>query len=394
MDRFRHTHILGASGTGKTTLLVNTALDDIGRGEGICFLDPHGDAIDDILARIPKRRAKDVILFDPSDYEWPVAWNPLSTIPQESRAFVASSILTSAKAIWEYTIPTPVLDEVLYASTAALLDTPGGTLLGMKFLLTSPKYRKHVRSYIKDPIVKDFWGDFENLPEKDKREMTRSTLNKIRYLLADPHVRNTIGQKKSAFVLEKVMSDSKMLLVRLPQGRLGLEKTRMLGALLLSQVHTTALRRTGRTPFHVFIDECHDFATPTLYEMLSGIRKFGVSLTLANQYLDQLPRKLLSAILGNVGTRIIFRVGIEDSERLHRTIPHDNTEPMLHELAQYEARIFTGSSMSRNVYPPLPGGFNAESARKIANKSRISYASPRADVEAKIDKMLGRMKCG
>jgi type IV secretory pathway TraG/TraD family ATPase VirD4 len=387
-QRFRHTWIIGQTGTGKSTFLINQALGDIRRGEGVCFIDPHGDAIDAVLSLFPQERRGDVIVYDPSDYDYPVAWNPLAGVAYEQRAFVASAILDSLKSVWHYAIPTPQLDQILYNTTAALLDVPGASLLGMYAMLTSEPYRARVIGHVQDPVVRDFWRVFEALPEKEKREMTRSTLNKIQWLMADPRIRNSLAQPRSAFDLKEAMAEGKVLLMRLPHGRLGQQKANTIGALLLAQLHAAALSRHDAKPFHITIDECHHLGTPTLIEMLAGIRKFRVSLTLATQYLGQLREELQSAIIGNVGTKIAFRTGIEDAQRLESEFYVDNLESSLAELKPFVARVVTPTiSFTRN-FPDLNGNKNNKMRRRIEHQSRRSYASPRQHVEARIARFM------
>lgn len=394
-ERFQHRWIIGKTGVGKTTLLLNLALADIEAGDGLLFIDPHGDAIDTILSLFPKRRAEDLVLFDPSEWEWPTAWNPLQGITPERKAFVASSMLDTFKSVWNYTdLTTPTLDQTLYNGIASLLDVPDGSLLGLKFMLTSETYRTQVKGHITDPIIKDFWNDFELLPAKDKREMVRSTLNKIGHLLSDPRIRHTIGQSKSAFDLENVLNKGKVLLCRLPQGKLGLQKTSIIGSLLLAQVHATALERSKGVPFHIYIDESHHFAGPSLMEMLSGIRKFNVSLTLANQYLDQMSKPFQSAVIGNVGTKVGFRSGTTDSDRLLSEFPSNNVEFPLSELPPHTARIITPSDSYTMEMDDLAGTPDEGLADKLRKQSRRKYGSPRDHVEKKLLATIERMQNG
>lgn len=388
-QRFRHTWIIGQTGTGKSTFLINQALSDIQRGDGVCFVDPHGDAVDTVLSLFPQERRGDVIVYDPSDDDYPIAWNPLHGVPCERRAFVASAVVDGLKSVWHYTIPTPQLDQILYNTTAALLDVPDGSLLGIYAMLTREAYRARVIGHVSDPVVRDFWGGFDALSDRDKREMTRSTLNKIQWLMADPRIRNSLAQPRSAFDLTEVMAERRVLLIRLPHGRLGQQKANTVGALLLAHLHSAALSRSDREPFHIYIDECHHLGTPTLMEMLSGIRKFAVSLTLSTQYLGQLKDELQSALIGNVGTKIAFRTGIEDARRLEDEFFVDNLESSLAELPPHVARIVTPTVSFTTPIADLDGYFDEKIRRRIANQSRRSYASPRKHVEERIARFMG-----
>ena len=283
--RFQHRHILGKTGTGKSTLLRAMMLDDLARGDGLFYVDPHGEDADRLIDHIPPARRADTILFDPADEENAAPINLLADVAPQWRPFVASSMVDTFKSIWGYdTLATPVLDQYLYHSVAALLEMPGSTLMDIRFMLTSEAFRERVLAQVTDPAIRAFWqGDFAALTEREKRETTRSTLNKVGALVADPRMRGVIGYPKSMIRIEEVLEQGKILIARLPQGRLGLQKTQMLASLLLARVHMAALSKPPTTPFHVYLDECHHVAPGTLAEMLSGIRKFNVSLTLCHQ---------------------------------------------------------------------------------------------------------------
>jgi type IV secretory pathway TraG/TraD family ATPase VirD4 len=335
--RFSHAWVIGKTGVGKSTALIRWAVDDILAGEGVAFFDPHGDAAEEILRHVPRARRADVIYFNPS--ELCIGFNPFDTVPEERRAFVASALTDGVKAVWGYGgAATPVLDQMLFNGARAMMDMPDGTLLGLKFLLTSAAYRKRVIAHIRDPVIRDFWAvEFEqHMTERERRERTLSTLNKLGALISDPLIRRTVGQPRSAIDLAQVLRDGKILIVALPQGELGIEKSSLIGSLLMSQLHLAALSRgADRRPFHVYADECHHFGAATLAEMLSGIRKFGVSLTLANQYLDQLPRKLKAALLGAAGTIVSFRIGALDTPFIEPEFQLARDDQSLCELQPY-----------------------------------------------------------
>lgn len=389
--RYLHRYIIGKTGTGKSTTLINLMLKDIAAGDGVFFIDPHGDDAITLLNRIPKKRRNDVILFDLSDRERPIGFNVFENVSDERKPFVASSIVDTFKSIWGYTnIATPVLDQYLYNATAALLDYPGATLIHMKFMLTSAEFRKRVIEHITDPVIRDFWQhDFAALTEKEKRETTLSTRNKLGMLIADPRIRNVLGQR-SAFTMEEVLR-GKILIARLPQGKLGIQKTAVIGSLLLATLHSAILDREDRSPFHIYIDECHHFATPTLIEMLSGIRKFGVSLTLAHQYLDQLPIPARNAILGTVGTKIAFRVGVKDAQYLETEFIIDGLNASIADLPQHVARISAPHGDYDQEMPTLPEESDPEGYRKAVAFSQRHYGKDRDKIQASIERIIGGM---
>ena len=193
--RFSHTWVLGKTGYGKSTALENWAIEDILNGDGVAFFDPHGDSIDSILLHIPPERRDAVVLFDLSDRNYPIGFNVLHGVSETDRPFVASSIVDTFKSIWADSWG-PQLEQFLYNGVAALIEVPDGTLVGLKYLLTSARYRKQVLSFVSDRVIRDFWQtDFAiHMPEREQRQRTLSTLNKIGALISDPRVRNVIGQ--------------------------------------------------------------------------------------------------------------------------------------------------------------------------------------------------------
>jgi type IV secretory pathway TraG/TraD family ATPase VirD4 len=390
--RFSHTWVIGKTGVGKSTALIRWAVDDILAGDGVAFFDPHGDAAEAIMRHVPPRRRGDVIYFNP--FELAIGFNPFDTVPEERKAFVASTIVDTFKSVWGYTdFATPALDQFLHNGARALMDMPDGTLFGLKFLLTSPSYRKRVIAHIKDPTIADFWRtDFEqHMPEREQRERTLSTLNKIGALIADPAIRACIAQPRSRLDLKGIVESGKVLIVSLPQGQLGIEKSALVGSLILSQLHLAALtagRGSKRRPFHVYIDECHHFGASTLPEMLSGIRKFGVSLVLAHQYLDQLPDKLRSAMLGTVGTLVAFRIGAKDSDYIEPEFRLTNDDFSLCELSPFEAYARTGYTTHKLTMPEVPHRAYPAAPRRIRNLSHSQYAADRAAVEAKLKRFI------
>ncbi len=365
--RFTHSWVIGKTGVGKSTALLRWVLDDIRNGEGVAVFDPHGDLAEAIIARIPRKRRAEVIWFNPA--EQAVAFNIFDTVPEERKAFVASSVTDSFKAIWGYEdLPTPALEQFLHNGARAMMDMPGGTLFGLKFLLTSQVFRKRVISHIKDPVIADFWNtDFaEHMPEREQRERTLSTLNKIGALIADPAIRNCIAQPRSKIDFARIMNEGKIFIAALPQGKLGIDKAALVGSLLLSQLQLAALSRSGeRRPLHVYIDECHHFAPGTLAEMLSGIRKFGISMVLSHQYLDQLPPKLKAAIMGTIGTTIAFRIGVLDAQLIEPEFRLTRDDYSLCELPPYQSYVRMRDRTLQLSMPECPYPIFAGAADKI-----------------------------
>lgn len=388
--RFSHTWLVGKTRVGKTTALLNWILDDIDAGNGLMFIDPHGDAIADLLLHIPPERQQDVVLCDFADVAHPIPLNVLADVAPDRRSFVASAVVSIFKNLWSYThVPTPQLDQYLYNGTAALLEVPGSTLLGLNYLLKDdPGYRDRVTTHVLNPVIKDFWdNDFAAIPDRERRQSVLSTLNKIGMLISDPVVRNVIGQPRMSFSIKDIMDNRKILLVSVPQGKLGIEKSAILGSLVLTLVHLTALERTDtkkRTPFHCYLDEMHHFGTSMLAEMLSGVGKFGVSLTVAHQYLHQLTVELRHALIGTVGTIVAFRIGATDAETLAPEFGFEQEDTPLPQLPPYTAYARTDETYKLDM-PPVT---RPEHPFDHRTQARRKYGRQRAHVEEKIARFI------
>ena len=373
-----HSYYIGRTGAGKSTLMLTNAIEAIENNHGVFFLDPHGADTDTLLKYVPPRRRKDVIFFDPSQFF--VSFNPLEN--QKDKNQTAEAILYSLKDIWRFQdLSTPTFDEYVLHSLLTLLETKNPTLLGMKFLLTSTHYRRTITEQLTDKHLQNFWTDFDALTPKERRDEIRSTKNKFNAILADKRLQRTLGQAKTALSMENVLN-GKVCLARLPQGELGIEKTRLLGMLLLCQLHMAGLSRKTTVPFHVFIDECHHFQGKALMEMLSGIRKFNIFLHLAHQYTKQLTPEMRDAVIGNATTKYVFRVGRKDSEWLDEETKYDNTTPKFFELPPFNYRVET------EVYEvdPLPPSPYTASDHRTRKCSIENYSRP----TAKIDRELAR----
>lgn len=373
--RFQHTYILGASGSGKSTALKRFALEDISRGEGVVFFDFHGEDIDELLQHIPPKQCERIVLFDPSTIR-PAPINIFATVPEEKRGLVAMSVLDLFRAIAKYPpeLSTPNFDLFVLYTTLALLEMPDATMLDMKLMLTSPDHRERVLVHVTDPIVRHFWEhDFLLIPEKDRYEKISSVLNKLSLIIADKRIRHVVSYPQSVIDLAAVRRQRQVLLVRLPQSQFGLEGSRILGRIIFTHLYAVALG--GDTPLHVYVDEVHNLEGPVLSEMLSGIRKKQVSLTVAHQYLDQLTPETQNAVLGNCGTKLIFRCSLEDELTLSRAFPGNNMLFDLFELPRFRARLQTPASYKATDVdmPPLSAKRYAASGRKIKAQANERY---------------------
>ena len=372
-----HSYYLGRSGSGKSTLLMQHAIDAINAGEGLCFVDPHGDAVDTLLQFIPPRRRQDTILFDPTGDV--VSFNPLDGIADIDQT--ADALLYAFRDIWRFNdVSTPTFDEYVLHALLTLLQTKNPTLLGIVPLLTDEAYRAKLLDQIDDSFLLAFWGQFDAMSAKERRDEIRSTKNKLNTMTIDRRLRRTLGQPRTAFSMADALT-GKLLLIRLPQGQLGINKTRLLGMLMLSQLHIATYTRETREPFSVFIDEAHHFQGMALMELLSGARKFGIELHVSHQYLRQLTPAMRDALIGNTTNRYIFRISKADTEWLLE----DDRSTKLIGYAYYELPRF----MYRNGWNEITVEPLSEApypARKTIEASRRQYARPIGKIDLDLER--------
>lgn len=317
-ERLAHMHVIGAPGTGKSTWLMHAALADIDAGRGTVVLDPHGDLIDDLLARLPKNRHRDVILFDPSDQIAPVGLNPLSAQSDDEREHLASDVVGIFERLatsWGDSMGSVLSNAVL----AIVESEQGGTLLDLRRFLLDETFRRSILASVADEEVHFFW-------EKGYRHIgTRSIgpiLTRLDAFLRSKMLRRIIDVRNSTFNWESVLDGQHIFLGKLSFGLLGEANASLLGSLIVSQLHQAALRRQGtaksdRHPAFIYVDEFQHFTTPSLASLLSEGRKYGVGLVLAHQNLAQISHSPVeSAVLGNTYTRMVFRVGEGDAGKL------------------------------------------------------------------------------
>ena len=392
-DRSGHMYLVGKTGTGKSTLIQNMLLSDISQGNGFALIDPHGDLAEKILDFIPKGRAKDVIYFNPADMDYPVAFNPLEKVHPDFHHLVASGIIAVFKKIWPE-FWGPRLEHILRHSVLTLLEYPNSSLLDLPRLLTDKDFRSEVMHHVKHQQVRDFWfNEFEKYSAWLRSEAISPILNKVGQFLTSVPLRNIIGQKENTFDLRKVMDEGKILIVNLAKGKIGEDNTALLGAMLVTKIQLAVLSRSDvgedeRRPFYLFVDEFHNFITQSFSDILSESRKYGLNITLAHQYAEQLDEKTRAAVFGNVGTIIAFRVGAEDAKYLAREFYPVFEEADILNLPNYHIYLklmidgVSSKPFSAVTLPPICGG---ESLKEdIVTLSRKSYGRPRGEVEKEI----------
>jgi energy-coupling factor transporter ATP-binding protein EcfA2 len=326
-DRTRHTYIIGKTGMGKSTLLENLAVQDIKNGEGVCVIDPHGSMAEKLLDFIPESRIKDVIYFAPFDGEHPIGLNVLEKVTVDKRHLVANGLMAAFKKTFvdadgKATFSAR-MEYILNNIILALLENDGQTLLGVNRMLTDKEYRKFIVSNVTDPTVRDFWmNEYANYTERFAADAAPAIQNKIGQFVANPLIRNIIGQQKTSFDLRDIMDNKKILIVNLSKGKVGEGNANLIGSLLITKIYLAAMSRADSgpyeleklPPFYFYVDEFQNFANESFASILSEARKYNLALTVAHQYIDQMTDDVKSAVFGNVGSMIVFRVGATDAE--------------------------------------------------------------------------------
>ncbi|MCL2038472.1 type IV secretion system DNA-binding domain-containing protein [Candidatus Saccharibacteria bacterium] len=399
-DRSRHIYIIGQTGAGKSGLLELFALSDIFYDQGYAIIDPHGDFAISNLHFIPEHRVKDVIYFNPSDKEFPIAFNPLEVTDENRKPNISSEVIGVLKRMFGESWG-PRLEHILRYTLLALLDRPSTTLLDVSRMLTSASFRRETLEYCKDVTVLQFWKqEFGQWSEKQVNESVAPILNKVGAFTANPIIRNIIGQPKSSFDMRQIMDEGKILVVNLSKGMIGEDNASILGAFLVTKIQLAAMSRADidkledRRAFFLYVDEFQNFATDSFAVILSEARKYGLNLTVANQYIAQMSDSVRDAVFGNVGSMISFRVSAEDAEFLARQfepeftaqdlLAMNNRNFVINMIINGEkARAFSATTLNIPAAPEQ-GTFD-----KILAHSREKYARTRKEVEQEIASYVG-----
>jgi len=391
IDRGRHVYILGQTGTGKSGSLELLTISDIYYNKGFAVIDPHGDYAQNVLKYIPRRRLDDVVYFNPADTDHPIGFNPLEVTDKTLKGHISSELVGVLKRLFAESWG-PRLEYILRYTLLALLDYPNSTMLDVTRMLTDKKFRSNVITYIDDPVVKNFWvTEFAAWNDKFASEAVAPVLNKVGAFTANPMIRNIIGQPKSTFNIRKIMDEGKILVVNLSRGLMGEDNAGILGAMMVTKIQLAAMGRADmpeskRTPFYLYVDEFQNFATDSFAVILSEARKYGLNLTVANQYISQMSQPVRDAVFGNVGTIISFRVSPDDSPFLTKYF-EPQFEPA--DLIQMHNRHFMISmTISGEKAPPFSAKtLNLPEAQEdctpdIIELTRARYTRPKADVDA------------
>ncbi|MBM4402027.1 MAG: type IV secretion system DNA-binding domain-containing protein [Candidatus Cloacimonetes bacterium] len=394
-DRRRHMYVIGKTGTGKTTLLRNMIINDMRAGEGLAVVDPHGELFEHILDFIPDNRVDDVIIFDPSDVNFPVALNPLELFDPEQRPLVASGLIDVFRHRFEFSWG-PRLEHLLRNTMLSLLEVPGTTLLGITRILTDRAYERYIVHLLRDPILKDFWNNEFKEMRGNQRLVTEAIApiqNRIGPFLATPTIRNIVGNARSTIKLDEIMNQGKILLVNLAKGKIGEDNSGILGGMLVARLWFAAMLRASipeeqRRDFYVYIDEFQNFATTSIATILSEARKYRLNLILAHQYIAQVPKEVTDAVFGNIGTMICFTLGQQDAHVLARELVPVFEEDDLINLEKFHIylKLMIDLTQSRpfsavTLPPILRETGNKEQVLSLGREKR---SRPREQVEERI----------
>lgn len=410
-DRRRHMYIIGMTGTGKSTLIENLAVQDIHRGHGVAVVDPHGTLIENLLGTIPKKRIEDVVLFDASDTERPIGLNMLDAEnPQQADLAIQEMIAIFYKLVTDPAMIGPMFEHNMRNAMLTLMADRSnpGTLVDIPRIFTDPDFQKMKIRHVDDPLVKNFWEkEMKKTSDFHKSEMLGYLISKVGRFVENSLVRNIIGQKKTSINLREIMDNRKILLVNLSKGKIGEINSSLLGLILVSKLQMAALARADmpeeqRNDFYLYIDEFQNFITNSISVILAEARKYKLNLILAHQYLAQLSgggiegktenTKVRDAVFGNVGTMICFRIGVEDAEVFAKQLAPNVSQYDLMNIEKYNAYIRllidnqATKTFSMRTLPPFKG--NPETANMVRSLSRMKYGRNRQKVEREIQESI------
>lgn len=402
-DRTKHMYIIGKSGMGKSTLLENLAIQDIQNGNGLCFIDPHGSAADTFLDYIPEDRIDDVIYFAPFDFEHPVAFNVMENVDPDKRSLVAQGLLSSFKKIWGEESFSDRMEHIVSNTLLALLEYPGSTMMSISRMFVDIPFQKKVIASITDPVVRQFWTqEYASWSDNYRRDAYSAVLNKIGQFTSNPVIRNIVGQEHSSFDVRQAMDEKKIILVNLSIGQVGEANANLLGSMFTTKIFLAGMSRADLSKkelaevpnFYLYIDEFQNLANDSFADILSQSRKYKLNLTLAHQYVEQMPEMVRAAVFGNVGTMITFRIGAADAELFEKEFGQvflANDFVGLGFTQIYLSLMIDGigsapfSAKTLNTMPQPAVNFREETIAA----SRARYAKPRSVVEAAINDWMG-----
>ncbi len=398
-DRRRHMYVVGQTGTGKSVFLKNCAVQDMLNGDGFCFIDPHGDAVDDLLAVVPKERTEDIIYFSPADMEFPLGLNLFEFHSPEQKDFLIQGAIDMLYKLYDpqhQGIIGPRYEHWFRNAALTLMADPAGaTFIDIPKVFTDNNYAKQKLKFVTDQTVLDFWNkEMASTSDYHKSEVLGWFVSKFGAFLSNEMMRNIIGQTKGSFNLREIMDNKKILLVNLSKGKTGELNSKLLGMIFVMQFQAAAMSRSDvdmseRPDFCLYVDEFQNYSTDSFATILSEARKFGLNLIVANQFTTQLTDEIRDAVFGNVGTIVSFRVGTQDAEALSKVM-----QPVFD--ADDLQRIPNGNMAIRMLIDGIPtqpfsmqglpyfSTDNKKLADALKQLSAAKYGRPRAEVEKEI----------
>lgn len=385
-DRRRHMYVIGKTGTGKSTLLANMAINDLKNDEGLCVIDPHGDLVETLLDYIPSHRINDVVYFNPADIDKTVQINLFEGENVQHRELIASGIISVFHKLYGYSWG-PRLEYILRNALLTLLKVENSRLSDILDLLTNEKFRSKMIEKLNDPILKAFWVDeYNKMQERQRTEAIASILNKVGQFVSSPLVRNVVNARSSSFSIEQIMDEGKILLVNLSQGKLGEDNATLLGSMLITKIQLAAMGRVhieeeDRRDFYLYVDEFQNFATTSFTKILSEARKYRLNLILANQYIAQIPQEVQDAIFGNCGSMVSFVMGAGDATVFQKEFGQLYSVDDLVSLGRYQ--IINKLTIDNIISKPFPASTlslaksSNQNRDKVIRVSRERYAKKR-----------------
>lgn len=409
-DRRRHLYTIGQTGVGKSVFLTNMAIQDIQEGRGVCVVDPHGDLIEAILGLIPQERFKDVIIFDPSDLDRPMGLNMLEYdfSKPEQKTFIINELLDIFDKLYNLReVGGPMFEYFLRNALGLLMsDTEEvPTLIDVPRIFTNREFLKQKLAKCPDPLIVDFW---ENQALKitgghdlSLENVTPYITSKFASFISNDYVRPIIAQKQSSFNFRQIMDEQKIFLVNLSKGKIGDINASLLGLMIVGKILMAAFSRVDlpedeRKDFYLYIDEFQNFTTPSIATILSEARKYRLNLIISHQFIAQLQDNIREAVFGNVGSMVVFRVGVKDAEFLLKQFdPVFNENDMIN-LDNFTAivKLLVNNKPTRpftmRTLPPPKG--NSENAKILKDLSRLTFGRPRTLIEQEIAAHLAEKK--
>lgn len=403
-DRRRHMYIIGKTGTGKSWYMQQMAYQDMLNGEGLAFLDPHGDSAEWLLERIPPNRIEDVIYWNPGDIERPIGFNIIEAYNEQDRHRVVNAFLGLMTKMFDphqQGITGPIFERSVRNAMLTVMEIPGTTLIEVLRILSDQKYANTIIPNIKDPVVKRYWTDeVANTQEFHKSEKLGYIVSKFDRFVTNKLTRNIFGQSKSGFNIRWMMDNKKILIVNLSKGILGEENAQFLGLLLVPKILSAAMSRADmpqndRKDFYLYVDEFQNFSTEDFAQILSEARKYRLNLVVANQYITQIDEKIRDAVFGNVGTAATMKVGTTDAQFLEQLytpifnatdlVNQENSNAYIKMINQGETPpAFSINTRYEGAPFKIPWEPDLKTAEIVKSLSRFRYGRDRAMVDAEI----------